>query len=64
MYEVKNPKPGTDEAKEQGCTCPVYDNCHGLGVNSAGEIYGWWIDSACKVHGREAFKKALGETEK
>jgi len=26
------PNPGSDEAIEQGCTCPVLDNAHGEGM--------------------------------
>ncbi len=25
------PNPGSDEAREKGCTCPVLDNGHGKG---------------------------------
>ena len=27
------PSPGSDEAVEKGCRCPVMDNCRGRGAN-------------------------------
>lgn len=45
----KTPNPGSDEAGEMGCICPVLDNGHGnekLGRSRRG----FWIDERCPVH--------------
>lgn len=41
------PNPGSDEAIEQGCICPVLDNNHGQGADGG---Y-WWITRDCPLHG-------------
>jgi hypothetical protein len=44
------PNPGSDEAIEMGCTCPVLDNGHGKG-----SMYGeglFWMTKGCPVHGK------------
>lgn len=46
---MDEPNPGSDEAIEKGCTCPVLDNNHGKGVAFAGERF--WQDFDCPVHG-------------
>lgn len=51
MSEPKPPNPGSDEAIEQGCTCPVLDNGHGRGAwtdDKGGELF--WITSGCPLH--------------
>lgn len=27
------PNPGSDEAIDRGCTCPILDNAHGAGIS-------------------------------
>ena len=44
------PNPGSKEALELGCLCPVLDNCHGLGRGQDGERYGWWVNGYCPIH--------------
>lgn len=39
--------PGSDEAIEQGCICPVLDNNHGQGADRGC----WWITRDCPLHG-------------
>ena len=46
------PKPGSDIAIEQGCTCPVLDNGHGKGRLGDGEKFGWVINHGCPLHGK------------
>lgn len=46
------PNPGSKEAREEGCTCPVLDNNHGDGVCFAGERF--WQDMNCPLHGLDA----------
>ena len=43
----KLPNPGSNEALEQGCLCPVLDNCHGEGVSGS-----FWINADCPIHGQ------------
>lgn len=45
--------PGSDEALDAGCTCPVLDNNHGKrspwpGKDGAGD--GWWMLADCPYH--------------
>lgn len=44
--------PGSDEAIERGCNCPVLDNNHGKG-NRFGS---YTIILDCPVHGEEEFQ--------
>lgn len=44
-------KPGSDEAREMGCTCPVLDNAHGRGRGGDGEKFGWVVNGDCPMHG-------------
>ena len=50
------PTPGSDEAVEQGCLCPVLTNGHGLGVYGgwATDEHGnsqFWVVADCPLHG-------------
>lgn len=42
------PNPGSDEALDQGCTCPVLDN--GRGRRAPYPPDGWWMTEGCPVH--------------
>lgn len=42
--------PGSDEALNMGCTCPVLDNGHGEGFVLDGQK-SWWISDDCPLHG-------------
>ena len=44
------PNPGSKAAEEQGCTCPVMDNCYGKGINRDGETF--WFNENCPLHGQ------------
>ena len=49
------PNPGSDTAIDQGCTCPVLDNGHGLGLlggiaDAAGSPL-FVMDVGCPLHG-------------
>lgn len=49
------PNPGSGEAIEQGCLCPVLDNAHGLGYmggakSSSGEPL-FVMNMECPLHG-------------
>lgn len=50
MTELKDskPNPGSDDAVDRGCLCPVMANCRGRGVfGREGEF---WMSSDCPVH--------------
>ena len=55
ITEVQVPAPGSPEATEQGCTCPVFDNCKGSGCGltdkDGNPLY--YINEKCHLHGRE-----------
>lgn len=42
------PLPGSNEASEQGCRCPVLDNYHGKGIGGLGKRY--WTVGDCPLH--------------
>lgn len=51
-------KPGSKEAIQNGCTCPVMDNHHGQGIPmrhpETGEpSYAFWMDNTCPLHGTD-----------
>jgi len=47
---MSKPNPGSPEAQEQGCTCPVLDNSYGAGVPSEnGPLF--WMTEDCPLHG-------------
>lgn len=48
----ETPNPGSDEAHEQGCRCPILDNAHGDGYSldrATGEPL-FVIVESCKLH--------------
>ena len=47
------PNPGSPEAVEAGCKCPVLDNNHGRGA-IVGGLY--WINVCCPLHGDQKVK--------
>ncbi len=44
------PNPGSKEAREQGCLCPVIDNERGRGYLGNGEQFGFVINENCPLH--------------
>lgn len=42
------PNPGSDDAIEAGCICPVLDNSHGRGFMGQEGIF--WITAGCPIH--------------
>ena len=55
----KQPNPGSIEAIEKGCRCPVIDNHYGRGVDDKGGVF--WYTSDCPIHGYEG-KQFNGKT--
>lgn len=47
--EVEKPYPGSKEATDQGCTCPVLDNHKGLGRAGNQEVF--VMNADCPIHG-------------
>ncbi len=50
----KKPNPGSTEAIEAGCKCPVLDNEHGAGCGWTGENGQplFWVNGGCPIHGK------------
>ncbi len=44
------PKPGSQEARDGGCLCPVMDNNYGAGRGGNGPRWGWIVVGNCPVH--------------
>ena len=52
MADAPTPNPGSDEALELGCRCPVLDNAHGRGaMGTSGDDAEFWTNAACPLHG-------------
>lgn len=54
--------PGSKEAIEAGCTCPVMDNRHGIGITMVDPrtkevIQAFWRDATCRLHGTPSMIK-------
>lgn len=49
---MSTPNPGSDDAINQGCTCPVIDNRHGKGIDDpqAAKSPLFWITMGCPLH--------------
>ena len=48
------PPPGSDAALDDGCECPVLDNCHGKGAFEFAGPNGepvYWVNWECPLHG-------------
>jgi hypothetical protein len=56
-------RPGSDEAYNEGCRCPVYDNRRGEGlfVDTDGKTV-FWISGSCPIHG-DPVDNSLGTVE-
>lgn len=53
---IETPKPGSKEAIEAGCNCPVMDNRHGLGIpmvnpETKAVEFAYWMTADCILHG-------------
>jgi hypothetical protein len=54
MENPQPPNPGSAEAKDMGCLCPVLDNNHGAYPPWADG--GWWVNEGCPLHDRTAIE--------
>lgn len=52
---MREPNPGSKEAIDLGCACPVMDNHHGHGFDvtqdDGTKTRAFWISAMCKLHG-------------
>lgn len=48
--ESQTPNPGSDEALDKGCTCPVLDNNHGKGWMGTDQYV---VSFDCPLHNEE-----------
>ncbi len=56
---MNKPNPGSKEAQEAGCLCPVIDNHYGRGVDDKqGEF---WMVETCPLHGFTVSVKKVRE---
>lgn len=46
------PNPGSNEAREQGCTCPVWDNHKGEGRPLPDGTHEFIYNRNCTLHGQ------------
>ncbi len=49
MSKQTIPNPGSKEAIDQGCKCPVIDNHYGKGIPTGDENQ-FWISEECQLH--------------
>lgn len=47
----KKPNPGSQEAREMGCHCPVLDNSYGKGYYGQKDVF--VIVSGCPIHDKQ-----------
>lgn len=57
VYPMNDPKPGSPEAVEKGCRCPVMDNHHGMGWDGGGNVF--VVNAHCPLHGRKGDDNGL-----
>ena len=43
------PTPGSVAAVQQGCTCPIMDNAHGIGYMGKSGVF--VMNAGCPLHG-------------
>ncbi len=46
------PNPGSNEALNMGCTCPVIDNRYGDGIHTDSGAVLFWYNEDCPIHGK------------
>ena len=57
---IPAPNPGSANAVALGCTCPIFDNCHGAGV--VGHPGWFWFSDDCPVHVIRDHQEGQGNT--
>lgn len=57
----KAPNPGSDEARKQGCKCPVLDNEYGRGYYGNPDLF--VINEDCELHnGKDQSREDQNQT--
>jgi hypothetical protein len=56
----KIPNPGSDEAVDMGCICPVLDNDYGNGLPYLEGAF--WITQGCPIHAPDIIEEEEDET--
>jgi hypothetical protein len=59
---MNKPRPGSKEAQDQGCTCPIMDNHYGNGVPDGSGGRNFWMNSDCPIHSSSPTPSNGGET--
>ena len=54
--EEATPSPGSEEAQDLGCTCPVMDNEYGKGYMGMKDTFVY--SSTCSLHGKSLLEIA------
>ena len=52
---MSTPNPGSDDAVDLGCRCPIHDNYD--------TAIGFWINPGCPVHGMAPVKKEVPDAD-
>lgn len=53
MVEVKPFAPGSRDAIDAGCSCPIVNNCYGKGAYFKGDGNPvFWYNEKCPIHGK------------
>ena len=50
MKNNEIPAPGTQDAIDRGCKCPVMDNAHGRGAYIKDGKWIYWYSTDCELH--------------
>lgn len=58
------PNPGSREAQQLGCTCPVMDNHYGNGVPDGKGAVNFWMIADCPLHGINERKGSKAKKER
>jgi len=51
------PNPGSREALELGCICPVFDNCYGYGASVLDDRTYYYVTAGCPIHDLKNYKE-------
>lgn len=57
---MRPPNPGSDEAVDAGCTCPVLDNSHGEGMPGLFGKKLFWVNGDCPLHALRVIENEKG----
>jgi len=62
ILNVVKPDPGTKEARELGCTCPVIDNHYGNGYHGVAGEFSYNMDCPLHTIPMDELKQMMGIT--